>query len=197
MRRNYARRTQMKRSNANKRKNYFIRKGFQKNFIIKFCSLIIVGSILSGMLIFMMSRSTVTTTFKNSRLGIKSTADYILPAVLLSSFVNIFLISFAAIAITLFTSHRIVGPLYRIEKDIDEMASGNLSKKFSLRKSDEIKSLADSLNNMIQSLRNDMKDIKHVFSEIEDEIKKEGPKTSQKAKNNLAKASRLLAKFIT
>jgi len=112
----------------NRRHNYFIKKEFQRNFIIKFCTLVVIGAALSGGIIYTLSKSTVTTTFENSRLMIKSTADFILPSVLLASAVVIAVIGLATIAITLFTSHRIAGPLYRLEKDVEEVAAGNLYK---------------------------------------------------------------------
>lgn len=175
----------------NRRKNYFIKKRFQTNFIIKFCVLIVIGSIISGALIYLMSRSTVTTTFENSRLTLKSTADFILPSVLLSSVIVIALISLATIAVTLFTSHRIAGPLYRIEKDVQKVASGDFTKKFHLRKADEIKALAESLDNMTDSLRSDVETIRQKIKELE------SLSQSEEAKEKIKSIKAILSKFIT
>ena len=150
-----------------RRKNYFIDKKFQSLFIIKFCALMVLGSIISGVIVYLMSRSTVTTSFDNLRLVIRSTADFILPAVLLSSIVVVTIIGMATIAITLFTSHRIAGPLYRVAKDLEEVVSGNLMKKFSLRKADELKALAEGLNNLTQTLKDDVGEIKNGINEID------------------------------
>lgn len=149
-----------------RRKNYYIGKKFQKKFIMKFCALIIMGSFISGAIIYLMSKATVTTIFENSRLTIKSTADFILPAVVLSSAVMIILIGLATIAVTLFTSHRIAGPLYRIEKDVDDVAAGNLKKTFNLRTTDEMKSIAASLDAMVRSLRSNVVAVKNIAAEL-------------------------------
>ena len=130
---------------GNRRRNYYIDREFQTIFILKFCGLIAIGSIISGLIIYAMSRATVTTTFENSRLTIKSTADFILPAVLLSGAVVIILIGLATIIMTLFISHKIAGPLYRLDKDVQEVTSGNLRMVFHLRAGDEIRPLAASL----------------------------------------------------
>ncbi|MDD5173760.1 MAG: methyl-accepting chemotaxis protein [Candidatus Omnitrophica bacterium] len=135
-----------------RRKNYYIKKRFQRNFILKFFILVIAGVLISGAIIYLMSRGTLTTTFDNSRLAIRNTADYILPSVLLSSAVVLLIIGFAAIIMTLFASHKIAGPLYSIGRDIDELASGNLNVRFKLRGGDEIKELAYKLDNMARSL---------------------------------------------
>lgn len=154
----------------NRRRNYYIKKEFQRNFIMKFCALVILGSLISGCIIYLMSRATVTTTFENSRLVIKSTADFILPAILLSGAIVILLIGFATIVVTLFTSHRIAGPLYRIEKDIDEITLGNLRIVFNLRQGDEIKPLAASLNVMAQSLRGRLAKIRNLLNELDSAV---------------------------
>lgn len=151
----------------NRRRNYYIKKEFQRNFILKFCGLVVLGSIISGVIIYAMSTSTVTTTFENSRLTIKTTADYILPAVLLSSVAVICLIGLAAIAITLFASHKIAGALYAIEKRVDEVAAGNLKTEFHLRSGDQAKPLAVGLNVMVYNLRNNIKDIKTALLALE------------------------------
>ncbi len=186
----------MQNKSRNRRRNYFIDKRFQRNFILKFCVLVVIGSIISGAIIYAMSMSTVTTTFENSRLKIKTTADYILPAVLLSSVIVIFLIGIAAIIITLFTSHKIAGPLYRIEQDIKEIESGNLQKKISLRHSDEIKRLAEGLNDMTQAIRTDMDEVKKDVREVETIIKSSDG-VPLKANEKIKNIKSILAKFKT
>ena len=161
----------MKDAPINRRKNYYIKKEFQRNFILKFCGLVAAGAMISGSIIYIAAMSTVTTTFENSRLTIKTTADYILPSVLLSSLIVMVLIGFAAIVVTLFTSHKIAGPLYRIEKDLDELASGNLNVKFMLRGGDEIKKLAANLDNVTRSLKVKIEGIKAALALVEGSTK--------------------------
>ena len=151
----------------NRRRNYYIDKEFQTIFILKFCALVAIGSIISGLIVYAMSRATVTTTFVDSRLAIKSTADFILPAVLLSGAVAIILIGLATIIMTLFISHKIAGPLYRLDKDVQEVTSGNLRIVFRLRTGDEIRPLAESLNNMVSEMRGRIAEIRDNLDSLE------------------------------
>jgi len=157
-----------------RRRNYYIDKQFQRNFILKFCGLIVMGSAISSLIIYAMSRATVTTAFENSRLTIKSTADFILPTIALSSGISVLLISLAAIIITLLTSHRIAGPLYRLNKDVEQLTSGDLKTTFNLRATDEIKPLAESLNIMAQALRERIALIKDTLDSLDSSIKSSG-----------------------
>ncbi len=56
-------------------------------------------------------------------------------------------------AASIFLSHKIAGPVSRIEKSINSMSSGNLTAGFRLRKGDEFKGLSGMLENMAEIFR--------------------------------------------
>jgi len=181
----------MEAQSKNRRRNYFIKKRFQASFIIKFCLLIVIGSLLSGAIVYFMSKSTLTATFENSRLVMKNTGEYILPAVFLSSSIVIVAIGFAAILVTLFTSHKIAGPLYRIEKDIEAMVDGDLSKPISLRERDEIKPLAESLNQMRENLSKDVTTMKESLFDLEKAV------NTDEGKKRIGEIKKILLSYTT
>ena len=174
-----------------RRKNYYIKKKFQMNFILKFLILVVAGVIISGMIVYFMSRSTLTTTFDNSRLAIRSTADYMLPSVLLSGAAVMMIIGLLTVIMTLFASHKIAGPLYHIGKDIDELASGNLHVRFVLRGDDEIKELAGKLDSMARSLSSRAAAIKKALIDLESSLKDTSPET----KKNIQNLKEAISKF--
>ena len=181
----------MKSNIPDRRKNYYIKKKFQRNFVLKFLILVVAGALISGAMIYFMSMSTLTTTFDNSRLAIRSTADYILPSVLLSSVAVMIIVGFAAIVMTLFASHKIAGPLYHIGKDIDELRSGNLNVRFVLRGGDEIKELACKLDSMAQSLKSKAAAINAALVLLEASSKDASPET----KKNIQDLREAISKF--
>jgi methyl-accepting chemotaxis protein len=174
-----------------RRKNYYIKKKFQRNFILKFFTLVALGTLISGAIIYLMSRSALTTTFVNSRLAISSTSDYILPSVLLSGMAVMVIIGLSAIIMTLFASHKIAGPLYHIGKDIDELASGDLRVRFRLRGGDEIKELASKLDTMAQSLNSKASAVKKALICLENSAKDAPPET----KKNIQDLKEAISKF--
>lgn len=64
------------------------------------------------------------------------------------------LIYLAVVAVlSVVISHRIAGPLYRLETSLqDVLESGDTSKRISLRKGDEFQSLADLINQLLERL---------------------------------------------
>lgn len=152
------------------RRNYFIKKEFQVNFILRFCGLAVLGSVISGVILYLFSRGAVTTTFVNSRLSIMSTADYVLPALLGSSIITIAFISIVTAGVVMYLSHRIAGPLYKIEKSIKEVGAGNLTVTIKLRSTDEITKMADCFNEMAGGLKTHLLEIKARACELSGEI---------------------------
>lgn len=60
----------------------------------------------------------------------------------------------------IFISHRIAGPMYRFEKNAEAIRSGDLSVNFYVRKGDELKHTAMTLEEMLESLRHDIEKMK-------------------------------------
>ncbi len=81
----------------------------------------------------------------------------IVNSVNLKILVSMLIVSPLILALGIFLSHKIAGPVYRIEKTIGKMAQGDFSDRITLRKGDEMKSLADSINKLADSLERSRK----------------------------------------
>ncbi len=66
---------------------------------------------------------------------------------------SLLLITPIVTAIGIYLSHKIAGPIYRIDKFLDDMVLGNLVSRIVLRKGDELMSVADKINILNDSLR--------------------------------------------
>lgn len=75
-------------------------------------------------------------------------------------------------AIGIYLSHKIAGPIYRIEKFLGDMAAGNLASRIVLRKGDELMSVAEKINTLNESLKatmtNQISGIERVSAGLED-----------------------------
>ncbi|HOD41746.1 MAG TPA: HAMP domain-containing protein, partial [Candidatus Wallbacteria bacterium] len=54
--------------------------------------------------------------------------------------------------LSVFVSHKIAGPVYRLEESAKIIASGDFSRRIKLRQGDELQDLADAFNTMTESL---------------------------------------------
>ena len=148
------------------RRTYLVERRFQIGFILKFCLLVLAGVLVSTALVILFTKGTLTSTFENSRLSIKSTASVILPVILYTNLITLGLVSLATIIVTLFVSHRIAGPLYRLEKELHAIGQGELNRKISLRKKDQVTALARSLNEATDRLRGKLVEVKRQLEEL-------------------------------
>ena len=148
-----------------KRRIYFVKKDFQLKFIIKFCLILLVGVIVSTGLLFFLSQDTLTSSFHESRLHIKSTGLAILPAVIYTNLFTLGLVILAAIIVILFITHKIAGPLFRLENELNRIGNGDLTGKIALRENDQVTEMADSINKMTDKLHQKVHDIQTEVDE--------------------------------
>lgn len=154
-----------------KRKKLYIKKEFQTDFSIKFLILIAMESVLAIGLFIYLSSGTFITGYSGAELVIARTGEYFLPTVLLANLALIGVTAVAGFIIMVAYSHKIAGPLYRFEKSIDEMASGDLTSRFTLRANDQLEELAGRINTLSEKLDDAVSGIKSEAKELEGALK--------------------------
>lgn len=155
-------------ANANNRRRiYIVRMDFQRDFIIKYCVLVLIAAVVLSVIVYFLCGTTVTTVFKESRLKILSTNDFILPYLFWSSCIAAVCAVAVCWRMTLIISHRLAGPLYRIEQDIAKVAQGDLTKAIHVRQKDEFKSLARILHDLTGDWRKDIIAIKNQVAQLD------------------------------
>ncbi|MFQ5586263.1 MAG: hypothetical protein ACE5GF_05505 [Thermodesulfobacteriota bacterium] len=148
------------------RRNIFIKRRFQADFSVKFLVLILIESLLAIGLFVYLSRDTITTGYSGSELIISRTRDFFLPTLLLSNLVVVGITAVVGVVVFLLASHKLAGPLYRFEKTLDNMGSGDLTHRFSLRQKDQMKSLADKINELNMKMERNMLEIQKNVDEV-------------------------------
>ncbi len=58
----------------------------------------------------------------------------------------------SAVIFSLYLTHRVAGPLYRLEQSAQELKKGNLCLRIRLRESDELQELAEAINATVKNL---------------------------------------------
>ncbi len=151
-----------------RRKIRFIEKKFQTQFIVRFCEIVLLGGLLStGILYFFVSRST-TVSIVNSRVVVQTTAEFLLPLLLQTMTLTVIAIAVAAIFLTLYASHKIAGPLYNLKRTMQRLKNGDFSTGFHIRHLDQLQDVANSVDEMIGGVRQDMKALKEQAERIKD-----------------------------
>lgn len=83
---------------------------------------------------------------------------------------KIILLSLVIFAAGIFLSHKIAGPMYRIEKSADAIRHGDLNVNFKIRRTDEMRKVAGALEDMVETLHDDIGKMKAESIAIEERI---------------------------
>ena len=133
-----------------RRRRYLVEKGFQLRFasmillfmfaVALFCSLTIYYNT------WMLLGEKLANVYPQGRLvGILKQANFVL-------FMRLLLITPLVCILAIVLSHRIAGPIFHIKKTLDEVTKGDYSKRLYLRNTDELKDVAESINNLMELL---------------------------------------------
>lgn len=185
---------------AYKRRNYFIDKKFQTKFILRFCSLVLLAGLLTIGILYLLAIKSTTVSIVNSRVIVRTTADFILPMLIQTVVIVTIMLSLATIILTLLSSHKISGPLYRLRKVMQSLTGGDLSCEFRIRHLDQMQDLADTFNEMIKKIRDEQNKIKNNIVSLKEKLdsisEQEISENKRPTLNELKKISQELSRLI-
>lgn len=156
-----------------RRRKYLIKKGLQFRYIGIVFVLAVLASIVTGYTVFATGWTLLGEKLAN--VYPQGRLLYVFKAVNLALIRNLLLASPFVFLLALFFSHKIAGPVYRIEKSINEIARGNLGLRISLRRGDELQDLAEMINVMTERFKNTIILSKEADAQIQkglDDIRK-------------------------
>ncbi len=151
-----------------KRRTFLVKKGMQFRYIGIVFALALIVSIVTGYTVFATIWSFLGE--KLSSVYPQGRVVYMYKVVNMTLMRNFFLLSPFIFILTLLFSHRIAGPIYRIEKSLGEVAKGNLALKIRLRKGDELQDLAAVINSTIENLKQSTLLNKEIAAKIQEDL---------------------------
>jgi len=148
-----------------RRRKYLINKPIQFGYFGLTAWFICLGVLLVGSLTYYFTLNTIIGQIQISTQGFDTLETINKINLLLQkklALIFIFLVIIAA-AIVIFYLHRVVGPIYRIEKTLKEIIEGKPFQTIHLRKNDNFKTLADTINTFVQYYDNRFQQIRKIL----------------------------------
>ncbi|MFH1238552.1 MAG: HAMP domain-containing protein [bacterium] len=144
----------------------------QRKFIL---IIIVILLLLFGFVEWDIYNTTKALSFTISSLSVESIGALVQSTynvVMIKVFVFMLVVSLLGIWLAIYLSHRLVGPLYRLEGEIKDIVGnkGNFTHTFKIRKQDEIGSLVEALNLMVGRLREKMIETTSLKKEVKAEM---------------------------
>ncbi|MBN1824326.1 MAG: methyl-accepting chemotaxis protein [Endomicrobiales bacterium] len=147
------------------RKTYFVKPGIQ----IKYLLIVLFVVCLTAAAVYFTFWSTL---IKSPGMDQLSAGEFMaLQRAYQVNFIWVVLIILFGVGLeSVFLFHRIIGPIFVFERTIKSLAEGDFTAGVSLRKKDELKDLADSLQEFIDNVKsnveNDRKQIQEIKSQV-------------------------------
>ena len=134
-----------------KRTKYFVSAKFQLKYVGLILLLMLVTALICSYFVYytvmILMGEKLASVYPQGRL------ISIINMVNIRMMISLLLIAPVVAMIGIYLSHKIAGPIYRIESFLGEMAKGNFASRITLRKGDEFVPVADKINLLNDNLR--------------------------------------------
>ena len=159
------------------RKKYLISKHFQIKYIVMILVFMLLVAWLAGFTVyctlFALLGEKLADVYPRGRL------IALFKTVNITLLINVALLVPFVVVVSVILSHRIAGPLYRIERYLNEVAQGDFSSILKLRKRDELKGVAEAINSLTQDLRRFAGENKEIVDKLSSTLDALSTATSQ------------------
>ncbi|GAB4274589.1 MAG: hypothetical protein Kow0029_15080 [Candidatus Rifleibacteriota bacterium] len=154
-------------SKAN-RKHYLILPSYQLK-LVGFMSLVVfIGSILHGFFLYRITSKNIQEGFLSAHNRLRSTWEILKPAIIVTNGLSFLIISIFLLIITIFISHRIIGPIFKISGHLRKISVGCLNlPALRLRKGDEGEVLCEAVNELQDKYRQRFVRLKKLKASID------------------------------
>ena len=159
-----------------KKLNLKIKQDFQIWLLVRIMGTSLLTIVLASVLLYLYAKGVVDAEYLSFKTDIRKVSEVLLPVLLAASLTSIV----CGLLIALFLPQKIAGPIFRIEQDMQQVSTGDLTKTVNLRSADILKDFSETINMAIGNIGNMVKDVKESSNALEmkinagesDEIKK-------------------------
>lgn len=148
------------------RRKYLINQDLQLRYSILFIVIAITGNICSVVLFNVFALKELDALLWSTHISVRTTAEVLNPLFLTVNIATFLFITALSILSGIWMIRNASGPLFRMSRDIDRIADGDLSTSVLLREKDEFQYVADALNNMATMLRAEFLSITNKYDDI-------------------------------
>jgi len=130
-----------------KLKNFLLNEDMQLSLTVKFLIMSIIFTLYIGFLVYLTIWPSIIEYVPSTVI------DFIKHEIFYKLYSLFFICALIIACFCIIFTHRIAGPVYRLEKTLDNMINEDRIDLIHLRKGDELQSLADKLNFMIMFIK--------------------------------------------
>jgi methyl-accepting chemotaxis protein len=173
----------------NRRKQLLISRKFQLTLIARVAVVNIIAGCVFGSVMYFALNEILNTGNLSAGSHIKKFSDMLLPVIIFVSLSGMIFTVIASAYIVLAASHKISGPLYRLNITLKHIADGDLSQPMGIRENDETKESHEALDSLRKTLWNDLSIMREKIEIIKHKTGKNSSSEVKKALSDLEKTA--------
>jgi methyl-accepting chemotaxis protein len=188
----------MERFSKERRKIYYVKKGFQRRFILKYLMLVIAGAVLTNIALYSYSHQLILDYLYSAHIRIKTTGDIMLYPLMVVAVTTLIAASVSVSVVFFVSNRRIAQSLERISEGICDVGGGDLTVRVEADKNDEFFDLFNIFNSTVNELKIDVSLLQSRADEIEaaaDNIREERSSTIEAVLKGAGQIEKELLKF--
>lgn len=136
------------------RKHYLILPSYQIRLVAFMSLVVFLGSILHGFFLYRITSKNIQEGFLSAHNRLRSTWEILKPAIVVTNSLSFMLVTVFLLILTIFVSHRLIGPMFKIAGHIKKIAAGKLGhSSLRLRDGDEGQVLCEAVNELQDKYR--------------------------------------------
>lgn len=150
---------------ANGRSRSVVDVEFQSRFIFKFALAMMLSMVASIVLFNYLAINALESLKWKMIIYEKSIAEVVMPYMLFISALAVLFTALLLFVASRFLRRDMVGVIYRLNKDMEDVAKGNYRLRIGLRKADPFKDTANELDKVVTSLRGRLRNTNLIFED--------------------------------
>jgi methyl-accepting chemotaxis protein len=140
---------------------------FKRRFIIRLLAGMAVISLVSSLLLFAILPKETADRYVALIYTLRETQQSILPLIIIIGFFEIIVALLFTLLLALFISHKVGGPIFKLEQNIEKLKRGNLRlSEISFRDEDQAQILAMRFNEMLESWHVHITELKYNYCKL-------------------------------
>ena len=138
-----------------KKINLKVKQDFQIWLLLRIMGTLLLTIVMASILLYLYAKGIVDAEYLSFKPDVRKVSEVLLPVLIAASLTSIV----AGLLLALFLPQKIAGPIFRIEQDLLQIRTGDLTKTVNLRCADILKELAESVNMTMGDIGHMVKDI--------------------------------------
>lgn len=147
-----------------KKLNLAVKKELQRWLLVRIFGVVLLTSLIAALILYFYANKEIGDSFCDAHITIRRVSDLLWPVIAAGSMVSLV----SGMLLAVFLPQKIAGPIYRIEKELEELVRGDLTVEIRLRPKDPFQDLVGGINQSIASLRSRVRKIQDICNELEE-----------------------------